>query len=202
MIKVAVTGSLASGKSTVCRLFEQWGAYVVSADRLLHREFSVDSPLGRQVVHLLGEHVVTENGLDRAKIADLVFADPLLLAKLEDICHPYVNSAIQQEFNMVCLEGNDRLFVAEVPLLFESRHPLWPWFDDVVAVVCDPEIAKARYIETGRSSEQFDLRLSVQSPSEEKERKATYVLKNNKTLEELSNAARRVFEALTKKTLH
>lgn len=200
--RIAITGSLASGKSTVCRLFEQWGAYVVSADRLIHREFSVVSSLRHQVIHLLGESVAAKDGIDHAKVAELVFSDPVLLTRLEDICHPFVNKAIQQEFSQESRkkyrEHNGLFFVAEVPLLFESRYPLWPWFDDVVSVVCDPKIAKARYMKTGGSSEQFDLRSARQLSPEEKARRSTYVVQNNGTLEELVTATKNVFNILTK----
>ena len=196
LIKIAITGSLASGKSTVCQLFEQWGAYVVNADRLLHRAFSADTPLGRRIYRLFGDRVFDGSLINRAKIAEIVAAEPKLLTKLEEICHPYVNREIQRHYRNACRKGRYLLFVAEVPLLFESRFPLWQWFDAVVVVTSDRTIAKQRYVYTGGTREQFDFREARQMPSLEKIQRAQYTLVNNGTLEELETNAKMLFESL------
>ena len=96
--RVAVTGSLSSGKSTVCQLFEQWGAYVVNADRLLHRVFSAQTSLGRRIYSLFGSKVFDGSFINRARIAEIVASEPKLLTELEEICHPYVNREIQRHY--------------------------------------------------------------------------------------------------------
>ena len=116
--RIAITGSLASGKSTVCQFFEKWGAYVVSADRLLHNVFSPDTFIGRRICRLFGTEIFEEGSINRARIAEIVAKNPKLLTDLEEICHPYVNREIQRHYRKAASTGSHRLFIAEVPLLF------------------------------------------------------------------------------------
>jgi dephospho-CoA kinase len=88
--KIAVTGTLSSGKSTVCQLLKEFGAYVVSADEIVHRLLRVETEIGQKVIDLLGEEILSEGQIDRAKIAKKVFRNPQLLQALEQIIHPQV----------------------------------------------------------------------------------------------------------------
>lgn len=194
--RIAITGSLASGKSTVCQLFEQWGAYVVSADRLLHRVFSTDTSTGRRISALFGSTVVEGTAINRAKVAEIVASEPNLLTDLELICHPYVNRAIQRHYRAACRKGEYCLFVAEVPLLFESRFSLREWFDVIVVVVADRATAKQRYVHAGGTKEQFDFREARQMPPSIKVPQAHYTLTNNGSLEELAHHAKTLFNLL------
>jgi len=197
--RIALTGSLASGKSTVCQLFEQWGASVVSADRLLHRAYSADTSLGRRIHRLFGSEVFEGGSINRVRMAEIVASEPKLLTELEGICHPYVNREIQRQYRAACRKGTFVLFVAEVPLLFESRFPLWQWFDAVVVVTSDRAIAKERYIRSGGTREQFDFREARQMPPGKKMELATYTLVNNGSLEELTTNAKALFDSLLTK---
>lgn len=198
--RVAITGSLASGKSTVCRFFEEWGAYVVHADRLLHRAYSVHTPLGRRIVNLFGRHIVEGSKLNRALIAEIVAAKPSLLTELEKICHPYVNEEIQRQYEVACRKGQYCLFVAEVPLLYESPFPLGQWFDVTVVVVAERNEAKERYIHAGGTEEQFDFREARQMSPLVKMQRADYTIINNGSIEELCNEAKRLFDNLNTST--
>ena len=197
LIKVAVTGSIASGKSTVCQFLEEWGAYVVRADQLLHCAFSVDTELGRHIRQIFGDRVFVGSMVDRSVIADEVAKDPSLLEKLEGVCHPYVNEEVRRLYRDVCAGGSYPLFVAEVPLLFESRWPINSWFDVTVAVVSDRALARDRYVQSGGTGKQFDFREARQMPSEEKRRRSTYTIVNNKDLSNLKAEARKLFCLLT-----
>jgi len=194
--RIAITGSLASGKSTVCQFFDKWGAYVVSADCLLHSVFSPDTFIGRRICHLFGTEIFEEGSINRARIAEIVAMNPKLLTELEEICHPYVNQEIRKHYQKACRKGNYCVFVAEVPLLFESRFPLWQWFDATIVVVSDRAIAKERYVQGGGTSEQFDFRESRQMPPLKKAQLANYTIVNNGSLEELQNNARLLFDHL------
>ncbi len=194
--KIAVTGSLASGKSTVCRLFGQWGAYVVNADHLLHRVFSTDTSLGRRLSTIFGPAIVEGTQINRAAVAEIVASEPKLLTELEGICHPYVNRVIRRHYRKACRAGKYCLFVAEVPLLFESRFPLWPWFDAIVVVVADRATAKTRYCRAGGREEQFDFREARQMPLPIKVQHADYTLVNNGTLEDLEHEAKSLFNRI------
>ena len=195
--KIAVTGSIASGKSTICQFFEEWGAYVVRADHLLHRAFSVDTVLGRRVCQLFGDKILVGSVIDRRMVANEVAKNSVLFDTLEAICHPYVNAEVQRSYRDACKRGPCPLFVAEMPLLFESRWPMGPWFDVTVAVVSDRATARDRYVRSGGTGEQFDIREARQMSSEEKSRRSTYTIVNNKDLLDLKAEAQKLFNILT-----
>jgi len=195
LLSVAVTGSIASGKSTVCRFFERWGARVVDADRLLHQVFSAETPVGKKICSLFGESVLRGSVIDRAKVAEIAFSSSELLEKLEAICHPYVNQAIKEEYT-VASNGNYAFFAAEVPLLFESRYSLLDWFDATLVVAIDSDIARKRSREKGWDEEQYSRREKRLLPQERKTEKATYVVTNNGSLKELEDSAKKLFEEL------
>jgi dephospho-CoA kinase len=197
LFKVAVTGSIASGKSTVCQFFKQWGAYVVDADKLLHNVFSVDSPLGKRIISLLGEKIVINSCIDRAEIARIVFSHPELLEQLEDICHPYVNETIKELYNQACCQQRRYIFfVAEIPLLYESRYPISDWFNMKIAVISDTEIAAKRYQKGAKSLEQFLARKKKQLSSEDQKKFSDYIITNNGSIEELKLKSKEFFKAI------
>jgi dephospho-CoA kinase len=174
--KIAVTGGLASGKSTVCQIFKECGAYVVDADKIVRRLLSQEGPAAEQVVKLLGTKILTNNQIDRKKISNNVFANPSQLKALESILHPLVRQEINRLFTEVKNNPAYRFFVAEVPLLYEAG--MEPEFDAVVAVIADEATARTRSTDL----EEFDRRSRFQLTSEVKEKKATYVIKNQGTL--------------------
>jgi dephospho-CoA kinase len=198
--RIAITGSIASGKTTVCQFFEQWGACIVNADRLLHCAFSTDTSIGRRIHSLFGNKVFEGNSINRTLIAKVVASEPNLLTELEEICHPYVNREIHRHYREASRTRRYSLFVAEIPLLFESRFPLWQWFDAIVVVVSERKIAKERYKQSSGTSEQFDFREARQMPPLKKMQRANYIIVNNESLEELKNNAKKIFDSLKTKT--
>ena len=167
--KVAVTGAPASGKSSVCRLFEGLGAYVVSADAIVHQLLSPETSIGRQVIELFGSEILTENEIDRKKIATIVFNNKEALNRLEKLLHPAVISQMEKEYEQA-IKKRAPLFVAEVPLLFESGQE--KAFDVVITVVSSR--AKERYKGT-----HFDERNKRLVSDEERKQKAHYIIDNS-----------------------
>jgi dephospho-CoA kinase len=133
--KIAVTGGLSAGKSTVCGLLKEYGAYVVDADKIVHSLLSPDTPIGKRVVALLGPEIITGNQINRKKISDIVFSNPTKLTALEAILHPAVRQEINNQYNHVKNNPAYLFFVAEVPLLYEAG--MEEDFDTVIAVVAD-----------------------------------------------------------------
>jgi dephospho-CoA kinase len=195
--KIAVTGGLASGKSSLCRFLRQLGAYVVSADEIVHELLTPQTKIGHEVLALLGEEIIHQGAFDRTKIAEIVFKQPEMLKKLEKILHPAVLNAIDAFYLEMKAQKHHPLFVAEVPLLFESESHRY--FDKVVAVVCEPSIAKKRYQAISRSSfEEFERRTAHQLPMEQKASRADVTIVNNGTLAELKTKATNLYESLIK----
>lgn len=174
--KVAVTGNVACGKSTVCRLLKELGAEWFSADEAVHQLLAQDPAIIHQVVEWLGKEVWQEGHLDRSLMARIVFNNPSLLRGLERILHPAVRSLMEQAYQ----QSTQPLFVAEIPLLFEGGEDAS--FDATVFVDTPEEVCRKRF---HKGPEEFDRRQSRLLPASIKREKATYILNNHGSLDEL-----------------
>jgi dephospho-CoA kinase len=194
--KVAVTGGLACGKSSVCRFFEKLGATVVNADEIVHRLLSPETNLGQKVIQLIGSDIIVNNQIDRSKIAQKVFNQSPLLHALEQLTHPAVLEEIEKKYKQASQQKNVPLFVAEVPLLFETE--MEPFFDAVITVIADPAISKQRFLKaTGNSSDDYDNRLKRQLPAFDKARRADYVIINDGSMQKLEEETKKLMNILT-----
>lgn len=196
--KVAVTGGLSSGKSTVCRMFQELGAYVVSADQVVHQLLSSNTVVGQQVISLLGSEIVKNQGLDRDAIANKVFSHPHLLKELEQILHPAVFDEIEKLFQKVKNEKTHTLFIAEIPLLYEAG--MESLYDDIIAVEASPHLCKQRYLQSRPTQEaQFERRTNRQLPSSHKSERAQWIIRNNGSLDELRMSVKKIYNHLCKR---
>lgn len=194
--KIAVTGGLAAGKTTVCRIFEELGAYVVSADEIVHQLLSPGTAVGQQVISLLGSDIISGQEFDRKKIADRVFSQPDLLRVLEEIIHPAVFDEIGRKYQQVEQEKKHSLFLAEIPLLFESERE--KYFDAVISIVADPELCQKRFAQqTHEPIQEFEKRMARQIEPEVKARKAHYKIENNGNFEQLKTQIKTLYFQLT-----
>lgn len=195
--KGAVTGGLSCGKSSVCRYLKELGAYVVSADEIVHQLLSPKTPIGQQVIHLIGTDILIEGHIDRAKIANKVFSQPALLKSLETILHPAVRQEISKQFEFMKAHNLSNLFIAEIPLLFENGGE--SFFDFTICVAADPATSQKRYKEaTGYDSQEFDKRSINQMDIREKIKRSTYVIHNNGTQADLKASVQTIYLDLTK----
>lgn len=193
--RVAVTGGLSSGKSSLCRLFKELGAYVVSADKIVHELLSSDETLIREVELLLGQDVFINKKIDRRLVAQRVFKDRHLLTELEALIHPKVYKAIEEEYKACCGSTNASLFVAEIPLLFETKANTL--FDVSIAVTANDDLRLRRFLSETKSDEDvFKLRNSFQLSQEKKAELADYVIENNASLDELKNSAAKLYQQI------
>ena len=193
MLKVAVTGGLASGKSSVCQILQTCGAYVIDADKVVHKLLNPDTAVGQQIVGLLGSEILNDHKIDRDKIAQKVFSHPELLDKLEKHLHPAVLNEIEHIYKKIAQQKKASLFVAEIPLLYESESHRF--FDLVIAIVSDESLAQARYLQaTGRPSTEYNLRMTRQFKPHIKAAKADYVIVNNGTYDDLKHQVLELFQ--------
>lgn len=184
---IAITGGVASGKSTVCRLLEELGAFVVSADALIHEILlKTDTPTGQKIQEILGSDVVQEcGGFDHQKIANKIFKSPEQRKQLEQLLHPLVYKEIKTIYETLEKPEQHLFFVVELPLLFESSSP-FPC-DKTVAVVADEPLAKKRFAKKGFSLSEYDQRMQTHLSPLEKAKRADYTIENNGSLEDLKN---------------
>lgn len=190
-----MTGGLACGKSSVCRFFKEAGAYVVSADEIVHQLLSSDHNLGQRVVSLLGEDVIVNKQINRSKVAQKVFQDYTLLKELEDILHPATKNEIENTFDQIKNSKDLLFFVAEVPLLFEAG---WQdFFDHTVAVVCDENTAATRFEQTtGYPRDEYSKRMRNQLKPKQKAQNAEFVIFNTGSLGNLQQETYKVIKQL------
>jgi len=188
MIRIALTGSIGMGKSTVARMFEDAGIPVFDADAVVRQ---LQAP-GGGLVDKIGElfpGTVRCGTLDRACLAHIVLADPARLAVLEQIVHPVVREA-REAFVAEHLDAPALLF--EIPLLFETSGE--GEFDKVVVVSAPPDVQRERVLQrAGMTPAKLESILARQMADEEKRAKADFVVD---TSSDLSTTERQVREIL------
>ena len=179
--KIAITGTLGAGKTTVCRLFEKLGATCVSTDTIVHKLLSPTTKIGQKVIALLGNEIVVEDRIDRDEIAKRVFKNRALLDQLERLIHPEVLKELERKY----LEANS-LFIAEVPLLFEAKFETF--FDTTIAVVSDVQRESTTIMTKERKARML--------PQESLINRSDLVLENNGTIDELKTHVQTLYNQL------
>jgi dephospho-CoA kinase len=192
---VGLTGGIASGKSTFADALRALGAPVIDADRLAREAVRPGSgPLGA-IVRAFGPSVLGPDGeLDRKRMADRVFTDPVARARLEAIVHPAVRAAMAAETARLAAAGHPLAFY-DVPLLYERG--LDREVDCVVVVHASPEVQVARLrARDGLDPAEAQARLDAQLPIDEKARRADVVVTNEGDIASLRARAALLLGAL------
>lgn len=176
MIKLGITGNIASGKSLVQKMLEQQGIPVIDSDALVHDLLSNSSEVINLVSQIFAPASVLDSagGVDRKLVGSIVFKDRAKLAELEKILHPRVKERIEQFF----AENQGReVAAAVVPLLYETGwHTM---FDRIALVYTDADTQLKRLLKRDCLCEEDALRrMSSQMPIEEKLQRADFVIKN------------------------
>lgn len=194
--KLAITGGLSSGKTTVCHLFKELGAFVVSADEIVHSLLVPDSIVGQRVIQLFGSSIIEGNSLNRKKIAQQAFLNIKLLKALGALIHPVVFTEIEKEYQRVRKSKKYSLFVAEIPLLYELFKQ--DEFDAVITVTSDLPVCQQRFIkQTHQTIKEFEQRMAQQISPEKKAEKSDYVINNNGSLADLKEQTTKLYSLLS-----
>ncbi len=182
MLRVALTGGIATGKSYCLRHFTELGVPVVDADRLARDAVAPGSPGLAAVIQQFGPEVLLADGaLDRAALGRIVFEDSRARATLEAIVHPEVYRRIREWF--VNLPSASRVAIADIPLLFETGHN--HDFDAVIVAACRPDEQVRRVMaRDGLSEHDARARLAAQWPIEEKAKRADHVIWTDRSFAE------------------
>jgi len=195
MLRIALTGGIATGKSYCTAAFARLGVPVIDAD-LLAREAVAPGTRGLQAIgERYGRHLIGADGsLDRAALARVVFSDARARADLEAIVHPEVYRRIREWF--ANLPAGTRLAIADIPLLFETgqQHD----FDAVIVCACAPS-EQVRRIMARNSLSDADARarIAAQLPIDEKVARAEYVIWTDRGFAETDAQVRTVHGLLT-----
>jgi dephospho-CoA kinase len=188
MLRVGLTGNIASGKSAVAEIWRRLGVPIIDADDLSRRVVEPGSEALARVVERFGSGVLDPDGaLDRAALRRRVFDDAGERAALERILHPEIARLRRDEEKQLAREGA-RVIVHVVPLLFETG--LEAELDLVVLVDAREPLRLRRIVETrGLSEEEAQRMIAAQTPAEGKRVRAALVIDNNGTLAELERNA-------------
>jgi dephospho-CoA kinase len=183
MLRLGLTGGIASGKSAVAAMLRELGFAVLDADSLAHRLIEPGQPAHGDVLNEFGPSIADGAGrIDRAKLAAIVFNDQAKLARLNAIIHPRVAEVIARQFDEWQRQGiRDAAFV-EAALIIESG--IHKKLDGLVVAWCAPEQQVARLIARGLSEAETRRRIAAQLPVEEKLRYATEKIDCSGSLEE------------------
>ena len=194
MLRLGLTGGIASGKSAVAAMLREMGFAVLDADALAHKLIEPGQAAHAEVIQEFGPSIADTSGcIDRAKFGAMVFADLAKLDRLNAIVHPRVAEVILSQFEVWRRSGvRDAVFV-EAALLVESG--IHKKLDGLVVVWCRPEQQLERLLARGFSESEARRRIAAQLPVEEKLRLATEKIDCSMSLEE----TRRQVEALAGK---
>jgi dephospho-CoA kinase len=189
-VAVAITGGIGAGKTAALEAFERHGAATVSSDEIVHQLLRVDPEVRGAIVERFGEAVVGEDGeIDRAAIAERVFADPEALRFLEELLHPRVAAEyLRWREWLGTLDPVPEVCVTEVPLLYEVGSE--ERFDKVVLVTAPLGLRKARKAFDPAPREERLL------PDRDKAKQADFVYVNDGSLDDLDRFVAGVMETL------
>jgi dephospho-CoA kinase len=183
MLKVALTGGIATGKTYALRRLRQLGVPTIDADDLVHDAQRAGTPVTSAITEQFGAGVLDpDGGVNRKALAVRVFGDPQARQVLEGILHPPVYQVIRQWLADQAAAGAT-MGIAAIPLLFETQHEAD--FDAIVVTACDPEEQVRRVVmRDGATEAEARQRLAAQMPVAEKVKRATFVIWTRGTLQD------------------
>ncbi len=176
MAYFGLTGGIASGKSTVARMFEELGAKIVDADLIGHEMLQPSEPTYALIVERLGKDMLDAAGrIDRRKLGALVFDDPAKMARLDAIVHPAIIARAEERARQLALEDPQALVIMDAALIYETG--IGDNVRKMIVAWCRPEQQIERLIgKTGMPRHEAERRVAAQMPVEEKRRRANYVI--------------------------
>lgn len=188
-LTIGLTGGIAAGKSEALAAFSRLGAATLSSDAVVH-ELLESEPLIGRLTERWGAEIAPGGTVDRARVGEIVFADPEQLTWLEQQIHPLVGERIGGW--LAALPAGTGVAVIEVPLLFESE--MEKAFDTTVAVVTEDELRRRRAAARGHAL--VDEREARQLAQEEKAARAEHTIENHGSIEDLERALSALIDRL------
>jgi len=200
LLKVGLTGGIASGKSVVAEMFAAIGVHVIQADVIAHRLMQPGEPVYEQVVEHFGSGILNpDRAINRAKLAESVFGDSPRVEELNRMVHPAVVAEQDRWMEEVGRADADAIAMVEAALILEAGAE--GRFDCLVVVTCRPEQRVKRWaqrlqVDEETARREVTRRMAAQWPDEEKVKAADYVIDNSGSLDQTERQVREVFAQL------
>ncbi|CAB4704293.1 unannotated protein [freshwater metagenome] len=188
---IGLTGGIGSGKSLAAEYFADLGALVIDADQLARAAIERGSSGFDEVVATFGDSILKNGDIDRRALGELIFKDPTLKIKLENIVHPWIRNQFEEA--VASLKANETL-VYEIPLLFETKAQ--DRFDIVITVEASMENRIARLRAKGLHISEIESRIAAQATREQRESVADFLIENDASADELLRKVENIWEEL------
>lgn len=194
MLKVAITGNIAAGKSTVENFLETKGFEVLDTDKVAHDLLENDWVKKQVINEFFGYDILENEKISRKKLAKIVFDDEQSRRKLESILHPLIKNKIGRFFRRMEENGEKMAFVS-VPLLFEAKFE--ELFDKIVLICANDDLRLERLMKRNDLTLEHAInRLKIQMKQDEKKALADFVIYNNTTLNNLYENIQQTLKSL------
>ena len=195
MLRVGLTGGIASGKSTVGALLRDYEYPVLDADTIAHELLEPGQDAYQEVVAEFGEAVLSKGGaVDRTKLGAIIFSDAAKRARLNQILHPRIHEVVMKWFAALDRPGGPDLAFEDAALILEGGAK--KNLDRVVVCWCTPEQQLERLQERGLSVADAKLRIAAQMPLDEKRKLADEVIDCSRSIEETQSQVKTVIGKL------
>jgi dephospho-CoA kinase len=196
MAYFGLTGGIASGKSTVAKMFEDMGAWIVDADKVGHEVLLSSHPAYQEIVHYFGDEILDSTGeIDRKQLGALVFADAKKLKVLNAIVHPSIIARVDHLASEYAASHPKAVVLVDAALIFEAG--IGGSFRKVIVAWCRPEEQVERLMgKAGFTRGEAERRIAAQMPPEEKRKRADFVIDCSGTLAETQSQVQELFPKL------
>ena len=196
MLNVGLTGGIASGKSTVARMFVALGAHLIDFDKLAHEVQEPGKTAWQEIIKYFGDGILNQDDtINRNRLSQIVFTDRKKLEALNNIVHPLVFNLWQERLDEIKKQEKHAIVLSDVPLLFEGKTQ--DLFDLTMLILISPEEQISRLIERNSvSHEDAEQRLKSQMPIADKIGLADIVIDNQSDVSQTEKKVAEIWQQL------
>lgn len=195
---IGLTGGIVSGKTTVASMFKKLGAKIIDADKLGHSVILPHKSAWRKIVKIFGKDILQNDlTIDRKKLGKIVFANQILLKKLDEITHPEIVKLIKKEIDSVKNKEDNqkKILIIDAALIYETK--IDRLMDKIIVVYIDEDEQIKRLIKRNNLSHDEALqRIKSQMPIKEKVKMADYVIDNSNSLNKTREQVKKIWQSL------